>query len=152
MLAREEASYGWASRYSIDLRERVVAAVGARGMSCHQAAKQFGVGVNIAIARPVRLWAASEISLTIFDQATEPQSGAGATNNIAGCNLGWGEFMTTAAEAFERSAEYFRLSAIQAYSSRESLLALACELWQTAIDLQAAECHQLVREPRQRMN
>jgi len=35
--------------YSMDLRERVVAAVEKAGISCHQAAKQFGVGVNTAI-------------------------------------------------------------------------------------------------------
>jgi len=38
--------------YSIDLRERVVAAVDEGGMSCRRAAAQFGVGVNTAI-----LWA-----------------------------------------------------------------------------------------------
>jgi len=35
--------------YSLDLRERVVAAVLTGGMSCHRAAKHFGVGVNTAI-------------------------------------------------------------------------------------------------------
>ena len=35
--------------YSIDLRERVVAAVDERGMSCRRAAAQLGVGVNTAI-------------------------------------------------------------------------------------------------------
>jgi putative transposase len=30
--------------YSIDLRERVVAAVETGGMSCHRAAAHFGVG------------------------------------------------------------------------------------------------------------
>ncbi len=35
--------------YSIDLRERVVAAVLARGLSCNRAAKQFGVGISTAI-------------------------------------------------------------------------------------------------------
>jgi putative transposase len=33
----------------MDLRERVVAAVKTGGMSCHQAAAQFGVGVSTAI-------------------------------------------------------------------------------------------------------
>src|SRR5215510_14567599 len=41
--------------YSIDLRERVVAAVKTGGMSCHQAAKHFGVGVNTAITWMRRL-------------------------------------------------------------------------------------------------
>jgi transposase len=35
--------------YSIDLRERVVAAVRTGGLSCNQAAKQFGVGISTAI-------------------------------------------------------------------------------------------------------
>lgn len=35
--------------YSLDLRERVVAAVMTGGMSCNRAAKQFGVGISTAI-------------------------------------------------------------------------------------------------------
>src|SRR5215813_6499624 len=35
--------------YSVDLRERVVAAVVSGGVSCNRAAKQFGVGVSTAI-------------------------------------------------------------------------------------------------------
>jgi transposase len=35
--------------YSLDLRERVVAAVESGGLSCHRAAAQFGVGVSTAI-------------------------------------------------------------------------------------------------------
>ncbi len=35
--------------YSVDLRERVVAAVERGGLSCHQAAAQFGVGISTAI-------------------------------------------------------------------------------------------------------
>lgn len=38
-----------ARAYSLDLRERVVAAVEKGGLSCHQAAAQFGVGVSTAI-------------------------------------------------------------------------------------------------------
>lgn len=41
--------------YSIDLRERVVAAVVTGGLSCHRAAAQFGVGVNTAITWVRRL-------------------------------------------------------------------------------------------------
>jgi putative transposase len=37
--------------YSMDLRERVVAAVNLGGLSCHRAAAQLGVGVNTAILR-----------------------------------------------------------------------------------------------------
>ena len=35
--------------YSLDLRQRVVAAVETGGLSCHQAAAQFGVGISTAI-------------------------------------------------------------------------------------------------------
>ncbi len=35
--------------YSVDLRERVVAAVETGGMSCRRAAAQFGVGISTAI-------------------------------------------------------------------------------------------------------
>ena len=35
--------------YSMDLRERVVAAVKSGGMSCNKAAKQFGIGISTAI-------------------------------------------------------------------------------------------------------
>jgi len=38
-----------AKPYSIDLRERVVAAVEQGGLSRHQAAAHFGVAVNTAI-------------------------------------------------------------------------------------------------------
>jgi len=41
--------------YSMDLRERAVAAVVKGGMSCHQAAAQFGLGVNTVILW-VRRW------------------------------------------------------------------------------------------------
>jgi transposase len=48
MLAGQEASME-GKPYSIDLRERVVAAVKTGGMSCNKAAKQFGVGISTAI-------------------------------------------------------------------------------------------------------
>jgi transposase len=35
--------------YSLDLRERVVAAVETGSLSCHQAAAQFGIGISTAI-------------------------------------------------------------------------------------------------------
>src|SRR6266849_9477406 len=40
--------------YSMDLRERVVAAVETGGLSCHQAAAQYGVGVSTAIVWVLR--------------------------------------------------------------------------------------------------
>src|SRR5215211_86455 len=41
--------------YSMDLRERVVAAVLTGGMSCNRAAQQFGVGISTAINGVKRL-------------------------------------------------------------------------------------------------
>src|SRR5260221_12514946 len=41
--------------YSMDLRKRVVAAVETGGLSCHQAAAQFGIGVSTAIVWVRRL-------------------------------------------------------------------------------------------------
>jgi transposase len=41
--------------HSMDLRERVVAAVETGGLSCHQAAAQFGVGASTAIVWVRRL-------------------------------------------------------------------------------------------------
>jgi transposase len=41
--------------YSLDLRKRVVAAVETGGLSCNQAAKQFGVGISTAIGWVRRL-------------------------------------------------------------------------------------------------
>ena len=35
--------------YSLDLRKRVVAAIETGGLSCNQAAKQFGIGISTAI-------------------------------------------------------------------------------------------------------
>ena len=49
MLAGMEASILWSRPYSLDLRERVVAAVDKGGLSARQAAAQFGVGASTAI-------------------------------------------------------------------------------------------------------
>src|SRR5438128_4078476 len=49
MLAGMEASIPMARHYSLDLRERAVAAVEKDGMSRRRAAAQFGVGISTAI-------------------------------------------------------------------------------------------------------
>jgi hypothetical protein len=49
MLAGMEASMQWRAPYSLDLRERVVAAVEKGGMSRRGAAAQFGLGINTVI-------------------------------------------------------------------------------------------------------
>jgi transposase len=48
--------------YSVDLRERVVAAVENGGLSRHQAAAQFGVGVSTAINWVRRLRATGSVA------------------------------------------------------------------------------------------
>ena len=63
-----------------------------------------------------------------------------------------GDLMRTAADAFERSAEYFRLSAMQTGLSRDGLVAVACKLWETAIDLHAVECQYSISDRRRRLN
>jgi putative transposase len=50
MLAGEGGQHEMAKPYSVDLRERVVASVVRGGLTRHQAALQFGVGVSTAIA------------------------------------------------------------------------------------------------------
>jgi transposase len=55
MLAGMEASHPMARPYSLDLRERVVAAVEKGGLSSRKAAMQFGVGVSTAIRSVGRL-------------------------------------------------------------------------------------------------
>jgi putative transposase len=47
--------HAMARPYSLDLRERVVGAVVKGGVSCHEAARQFGVGVATAISWVRRL-------------------------------------------------------------------------------------------------
>jgi transposase len=48
--------------YSLDLRKRVVAAVETGGLSCNQAAKQFGVAVSTAILWVRRLRATGDVA------------------------------------------------------------------------------------------
>src|SRR5713226_3218929 len=49
MLAGERGPAWMAKPYSMDLRERVVAAVEEEGLSRHEAASRFGIGVSTAI-------------------------------------------------------------------------------------------------------
>jgi transposase len=48
--------------YSMDLRERLVAAVLTGGLSCNRAAKQFGVGISTAIHWVARLRATGSVA------------------------------------------------------------------------------------------
>src|ERR1700704_5243370 len=49
MLAGQGGQHGWQDPYSIDLRERAVAAVLKGGLSRHRAAAQFGVAASTVI-------------------------------------------------------------------------------------------------------
>jgi putative transposase len=67
--------------YSVDLRERVVAAVETGGLSCHQAAGQFGVGVSTAINWVRRLRETGSVA--------PGQMGGHKPKSIAGAHRAW---------------------------------------------------------------
>src|SRR6267143_5542519 len=67
--------------YSMDLRERLVAAVETGGLSCHQAAAQFGVGVSTAIVWVRRLRETGSVA--------PGQMGGHKPKSIAGEHRAW---------------------------------------------------------------
>jgi transposase len=67
--------------YSVDLRERVVAAVETGGLSCHRAAAQFGVGVSTAINWVRRLRETGSVA--------PGQMGGHKPKSIAGAHRAW---------------------------------------------------------------
>jgi transposase len=67
--------------YSVDLRERVVAAVETGGLSCHRAAGQFGVGVSTAINWVRRLRETGSVA--------PGQMGGHKPKSIAGAHRAW---------------------------------------------------------------
>jgi transposase len=67
--------------YSVDLRERVVAAVETGGMSCRQAAAQFGVGISTAINWVRRLRETGSVA--------PGQMGGHKPKSIAGAHRAW---------------------------------------------------------------
>jgi transposase len=67
--------------YSVDLRERVVAAVETGGLSCHRAAGQFGVGVSTAINWVRRLRETGSVA--------PGQMGRHKPKSIAGAHRAW---------------------------------------------------------------
>ena len=67
--------------YSVDLRERVVAAVETGGMSCHRVAVQFGVGVSTAINWVRRLRETGSVR--------PGQMGGHKPKSISGEHRGW---------------------------------------------------------------
>ena len=67
--------------YSMDLRERVVAAVETGGLSCHQAAAQFGVGVSTAIVWVRRLRETGSVA--------PGQMGGHKPKSISGAHRAW---------------------------------------------------------------
>src|SRR6202022_101863 len=67
--------------YSVDLRERVVAAVESGGMSCHGAAAHFGVGVSTAINWVRRLRETGSVA--------PGQMGGQQPKSISGAHRSW---------------------------------------------------------------
>ena len=67
--------------YSVDLRERVVAAVETGGLSCRRAAAQFGVGVSTAINWVQRLHKTGSVA--------PGQMGGHKPKSIAGEQRAW---------------------------------------------------------------
>jgi putative transposase len=67
--------------YSVDLRERVVAAVETGGLSCHRPAAQFGVGVSTAINWVRRLRETGSVA--------PGQMGGHKPKSIAGAHRAW---------------------------------------------------------------
>ena len=67
--------------YSVDLRERVVAAVETGGMSCRQAAAQFGVGISTAVNWVRRLRETGSVA--------PGQMGGHKPKSISGAHRAW---------------------------------------------------------------
>ena len=67
--------------YSLDLRERVIAAVETGGLSCNQAAKQFGIGISTAIGWVRRLRETGSV--------TPGQMGGHKPKAISGAHRDW---------------------------------------------------------------
>jgi len=89
--------------YSLDLRERVVGSVRRGGLSCHQAAAQFGVAVSTAINWVRRF---RETGSVEPDQigGYRPKKIAGAAPRLAGATVPEGGFHLTWAGGRTRRA------------------------------------------------
>ncbi len=87
----EGGQHGWDEPYSIDLRERVVRAVIKGGLSRHQAAAQFGVGISTAINWVQRF---QETGSVAPDQigGYKPKKIAGAAPRLADATVPEGDF------------------------------------------------------------
>src|ERR1700712_1757234 len=81
MLAGDRRPASMARPYSMDLRERVVAAVIDDGMSCHAAAKRFGVAASSAIKWVQRVRETGSVA--------PGQMGGHKPNILSGSNRDW---------------------------------------------------------------
>ena len=101
-----------AKPYSMDLRERVVAAVLEGGMSCHAAAKRFGVAASSAIkwVRRVRE----------TGSAAPGQMGGHKPNILSGSNRDW---------LLERAATDFTLRGLVAELAERGVKVDYVQVW-----------------------
>ena len=95
--------------YSMDLRERVVAAVETGGLSCHQAAAQFGVGVSTVIVWMRRL--RETAALRLAEERAQVVGNFGrAPCLVAGARQGKGLHLARACRRTRRARPQGRLS------------------------------------------
>src|ERR1700688_3618283 len=96
--------------YSMDLRERVVAAVETGGLSCHQAAAQFGVGVSTAIVWVRRLRETGSVAPGANGRAQAEGHFGRSPCLVAGARQGKGLHLARACRRTRRARPQGRLS------------------------------------------
>lgn len=101
-----------AKPYSMDLRERVVAAVMDEGMSCHAAAARFGIAVSSAIKWVQRVRKTGS--------AAPGQMGGHKPSILSGANRDW---------LLERSARDFTLRGLVAELAERGVRVDYVQVW-----------------------
>src|ERR1700674_2519500 len=96
--------------YSMDLRERVVAAVETGGLSCHRAAAQFGVGVSTAIVWVRRLRETGSVAPGQMGGHKPKAISGRAPSLAAGAHQGKGLHLTRTCRRTRRARPKGRLS------------------------------------------
>src|SRR6266481_5907987 len=96
--------------YSMDLRERVVAAVETGGLSCHKAAAQFGMGVSTAIVWVRRLRETGSLAAGANGRAQAESNFGRAPCPVAGARQGKGLHLARACRRTRRARAEGRLS------------------------------------------
>jgi len=101
-----------AKPYSMDLRERVVAAVIMEGMSCHSAAKRFGIAASSAIKWVQRVRETGS--------AAPAKMGGYKPNILSGANREW---------LLERMARDFTLRGLVAELAERGVKVHYVQVW-----------------------